>query len=29
VPAYAGTDFIAAREGRIEAVYLFLDPLPE
>lgn len=27
-PAYAGTDFIVAREGRIAAVYLFFDPLP-
>ncbi|EHP41637.1 hypothetical protein OR16_19086 [Cupriavidus basilensis OR16] len=27
-PAYAGTDFIIAREGRIAAVYLFFDPLP-
>jgi hypothetical protein len=26
--AYAGTDFIVAREGRIAAVYLFFDPLP-
>jgi SnoaL-like domain len=28
-PAYAGTDFIIARDGRIAAVYLFFDPLPE
>ena len=28
-PAYAGTDFIIARDGRIAAVYLFLDKLPE
>ncbi len=27
-PAYAGTDFIVAREGRIAAVYLFFDKLP-
>jgi hypothetical protein len=27
-PAYAGTDFIIAREGRIAAVYLFFDNLP-
>ena len=27
-PAYAGTDFIVAREGRIAAVYLFFDTLP-
>ena len=27
-PAYAGTDFIIAREGRIVAVYLFFDKLP-
>ena len=27
-PAYAGTDFIIAREGRIAAVYLFFDKLP-
>ena len=26
--AYAGTDFIIARDGRIAAVYLFFDPLP-
>jgi len=26
-PAYAGTDFIIAREGRIAALYLFFDPL--
>jgi hypothetical protein len=26
-PAYAGTDFIVAREGRIAALYLFFDPL--
>ncbi len=24
-PAYAGTDFIIARDGRIAAVYLFFD----
>ena len=27
-PAYAGTDFIIAREGRIAALYLFFDALP-
>jgi SnoaL-like domain len=27
-PAYAGTDFIVAREGRIVALYLFFDKLP-
>ena len=27
-PAYAGTDFIIARDGRIAAVYIFLDKLP-
>lgn len=27
-PAYAGTDFITARDGRIAAVYLFFDKLP-
>jgi hypothetical protein len=27
-PAYAGTDFIVARNGRIAAVYLFFDNLP-
>ena len=26
-PAYAGSDFIIAREGRIAAVYLFLEKL--
>ena len=26
--AYAGTDFIIARDGRIAAVYLFFDELP-
>jgi SnoaL-like domain len=26
-PAYAGTDFIIAREGRIAAIYLFFDKL--
>ncbi|EEF60092.1 nuclear transport factor 2 family protein [Pedosphaera parvula] len=26
-PAYAGTDFIIVREGRIAAVYLFFDKL--
>lgn len=28
VPAYAGTDFIVARDGRIAAIYLFFDKLP-
>jgi len=28
-PAYAGTDFIIARDGRIAAVYLFFDELPQ
>ncbi|MGO8947491.1 MAG: nuclear transport factor 2 family protein [Ktedonobacterales bacterium] len=27
-PAYAGTDFIIAQDGRIAAVYLFFDNLP-
>jgi hypothetical protein len=27
-PAYAGTDFIIARDGRIAAVYLFFNNLP-
>lgn len=27
-PAYAGTDFIIARDGRISGLYLFFDPLP-
>ena len=27
-PAYAGTDFIVAHDGRIAAVYLFFDGLP-
>src|SRR6201997_1842497 len=27
-PAYAGTDFIIARDGRISALYLFFDKLP-
>ena len=27
-PAYAGTDFIVARDGRIGAVYLFFDKQP-
>ena len=27
-PAYAGTDFIIVRDGRIAAVYLFFDKLP-
>lgn len=28
-PAYAGTDFIIARDGRIAAVYLFFDKPPQ
>jgi hypothetical protein len=28
VPAYAGTDFIIVRNGRIAALYLFFDKLP-
>ena len=27
-PAYAGTDFIVVRDGKIAAVYLFFDKLP-
>jgi hypothetical protein len=27
-PAYAGTDFIVTRDGRISALYLFFDKLP-
>jgi hypothetical protein len=27
-PAYAGTDFIVARDGHIAALYLFFDKLP-
>jgi SnoaL-like protein len=27
-PAYAGTDFIIARNGRIASLYLFFDSLP-
>jgi hypothetical protein len=27
-PAYAGTDFIIVRDGRIALVYLFFDKLP-
>jgi hypothetical protein len=27
-PAYAGTDFLIARDGKIAAVYLFFDTLP-
>jgi hypothetical protein len=26
--AYAGTDFIIVKDGRIAALYLFLDKLP-
>ena len=28
-PAIAGTDFIVARDGRIAAIYLFFDKMPE
>jgi ketosteroid isomerase-like protein len=28
-PAYAGTDFIIARDGRIASVYLFFDKLAD
>ena len=28
LPAYAGTDFVVARGGRIASVYLFFDDLP-
>ena len=28
-PAYAGTDFIVARNGRIASLYLFFDDLPQ
>ena len=28
-PAYAGTDFIIARDGRIAALYLFFDSCPD
>ena len=27
-PAYAGTDFIVARDGQIAALYMFFDKLP-
>ena len=27
-PAYAGTDFIITRDGRITAIYVFFDKLP-
>jgi SnoaL-like domain len=27
-PAYAGSDFVIARDGRITALYLFFDKLP-
>src|SRR6202040_4111560 len=27
-PAYAGTDFTIARDGRVAALYLFFDKLP-
>jgi hypothetical protein len=27
-PAYAGTDFIIARDGKIAVIYLFFDELP-
>lgn len=29
VPAYSGTDFFIARDGRIVAIYLFFDKPPE
>ncbi len=28
-PAYAGTDFIVARDGKISAIYLFFDGAPD
>lgn len=28
-PAYSGTDFIIARDGRIAAIYLFFDGAPD
>ena len=28
VPAYAGTDFVIARDARIAPIYLFFDKLP-
>jgi len=28
-PAYAGTDFIVARDGKISAIYLFFDGEPD
>jgi SnoaL-like domain len=27
-PAYAGTDFVVARDGRIASLYMFFDNLP-
>ena len=27
-PAYAGTDFVIAKDGRLAAVYYFIDELP-
>ena len=27
-PAYAGTDFVVARSGRIASIYMFFDSLP-
>ena len=27
-PEYAGTDFVVARDGKIAALYMFLDKLP-
>jgi ketosteroid isomerase-like protein len=27
-PAYAGTDFVISRDGRIAAIYFFFDKLP-
>ena len=28
-PEYAGTDFVVSRDGKIAAVYMFFDELPE
>lgn len=28
-PAYAGTDFLVARDGKIAAIYLFFDGVPD
>ncbi len=27
-PAYAGTDFVIARDGKIAELYMFFDPVP-